>query len=262
MAAELGKMGIPAHAISRTGYFSTQEIQVLLNYLAILDNPRQDIPLASVLTSWFGGLGEEELGYLRAVDKEKPFYENVLAWMSESEEISESISEELRQKLPEEIQEKLARFHQTYQKLRKKSRYLPIHELLYEIFAMTGYLDYVTALPAAGQRRANVEMLIEKAIAFENSSYRGLFHFIRYIEKLQKYDVDFGEAEIVNENDEAVRIMSIHKSKGLEFPICFVAGLGKRFNMSDSYGKIVVHPQFGIGVEEYDTKRRIKSRPL
>lgn len=72
MAAELGKMGIPAHAISRTGYFSTQEIQVLLNYLAILDNPRQDIPLASVLTSWFGGLGEEELGYLRAVDKEKP----------------------------------------------------------------------------------------------------------------------------------------------------------------------------------------------
>ena len=260
MAAELGKMGIPAHAISRTGYFSTQEIQVLLNYLAILDNPRQDIPLASVLTSWFGGLGEEELGYLRAVDKEKPFYENVLAWMPESEEISESISEELRQKLPEEIQEKLARFHQTYQKLRKKSRYLPIHELLYEIFAMTGYLDYVTALPAGGQRRANVEMLIEKAIAFENSSYRGLFHFIRYIEKLQKYDVDFGEAEIVSENDEAVRIMSIHKSKGLEFPICFVAGLGKRFNMSDSYGKIVVHPQFGIGVEEYDTKRRIKSQ--
>lgn len=99
-------------------------------------------------------------------------------------------------------------------------------------------------------------MLIEKAIAFENSSYRGLFHFIRYIEKLQKYDVDFGEAEIVSENDEAVRIMSIHKSKGLEFPICFVAGLGKRFNMSDSYGKIVVHPQFGIGVEEYDTKRQ------
>lgn len=84
---------------------------------------------------------------------------------------------------------------------------------------MTGYLDYVTALPAGGQRRANVEMLIEKAIAFENSSYRGLFHFIRYIEKLQKYDVDFGEAEIVSENDEAVRIMSIHKSKGLEFPI-------------------------------------------
>lgn len=196
MAAELGKMGIPAHAISRTGYFSTQEIQVLLNYLAILDNPRQVIPLASVLTSWFGGLGEEELGYLRAVDKEKPFYENVLAWMPESEEISESISEELRQKLPEEIQEKLARFHQTYQKLRKKSRYLPIHELLYEIFAMTGYLDYVTALPAGGQRRANVEMLIEKAIAFENSSYRGLFHFIRYIEKLQKYDVDFGEQRL------------------------------------------------------------------
>lgn len=260
MAAELGKMGIPAHAISRTGYFSTQEIQVLLNYLAVLDNPRQDIPLASVLTSWFGRLNQEDLAYLRAMDKEKPFYENVLLWMPESEEESAGISEEFKQKLPEEVRTKLVHFNEVYQKLRKKSRYLPIHELLYEIFAMTDYLNYVTALPAGGQRRANVEMLIEKAIDFENSSYRGLFHFIRYIEKLQKYDVDFGEAEVISENDEAVRIMSIHKSKGLEFPICFVAGLGKRFNMSDSRGKIVVHPQFGIGVEEYDTRRRIKSQ--
>ena len=120
MAAELGKMGIPAHAISRTGYFSTQEIQVLLNYLAILDNPRQDIPLASVLTSWFGGLGEEELGYLRAVDKEKPFYENVLAWMPELKRYRESISEGIASETARGDTGKLARFHQTYQKLRKK----------------------------------------------------------------------------------------------------------------------------------------------
>ena len=262
MAAELGKMGIPAHAISRTGYFSTQEIQVLLNYLAILDNPRQDIPLASVLTSWFGGLGEEELGYLRAVDKEKPFYENVLAWMSESEEISESISEELRQKLPEEIQEKLARFHQTYQKLRKKSRYLPIHELLYEIFAMTGYLDYVTALPAGGQRRANVEMLIEKAIAFENSSYRGLFHFIRYIEKLQKYDVDFGESSLLSEQADVVRIMTIHKSKGLEFPVCFVAGLDRKFNLRDTTKQVLMDADWGIAMNYIDSKRQVTGKTL
>lgn len=292
MAAELGRMGIPAHAVSRTGYFSTREIQVLLNYLAVLDNPRQDIPLASVLVSWFGHLTEEELAQLRVLDKEKSFYENVLSVMGyieqleekeqeaetskvekqevESPEIEKSGTEEINpedsviegsrnwEKLDPEIRSKLQNFAKTYQKLRKMSRYLPIHELLYEIFSETGYLNYVTALPAGTQRRANVEMLMEKAIAFESTSYRGLFHFIRYIEKLQKYDVDFGEAEIVSENEEAVRIMSIHKSKGLEFPICFVAGLGKRFNMADSRGKIIIHPELGIGLEECDGKRRVK----
>lgn len=277
MAAELGKMGIPAHAVSRTGYFSTQEIQVLLNYLAVLDNPRQDIPLASVLVSWFGHLTEEELAEIRVLDKEKSFYENVLSLMSYMEQLEaegqevedleteKSETEEINtegsrnwEKLNTETRSKLQSFAKTYGELRKMSRYLPIHELLYQIFSKTGYLNYVTALPAGTQRRANVEMLMEKAIAFESTSYRGLFHFIRYIEKLQKYDVDFGEAEIVSENEEAVRIMSIHKSKGLEFPICFVAGLGKRFNMADSRGKVIIHPELGIGLEECDGKRRIK----
>lgn len=276
MAAELGRMGIPAHAVSRTGYFSTQEIQVLLNYLAVLDNPRQDIPLASVLKSWFGGLNEEELAQLRVLDQKKPFYENVLTVMNDLEHLEiegqkgsaekeTDVAEELFiegrrhwEKLTPQTQGKLQNFTKTYEKLRKMSRYLPIHELLYEIFSQTGYLNYVTALPAGAQRRANVEMLLEKAIAFENTSYRGLFHFIRYIEKLQKYDVDFGEAEIVSENEEAVRIMSIHKSKGLEFPICFVAGLGKRFNRTDSRGRVILHPELGIGLEECDGKRRIK----
>lgn len=252
MAAELGRMGIPAHAVSRTGYFSTQEIQVLLNYLAVLDNPRQDIPLASVLSSWFGKMTQEELAKIRVVDKEKLFYENVLFFMDLEDGAKEW------ELLDGKIKEKLRSFTRTYRQLRKMSRYLPIHELLYEIFEKTGYLDYVTALPAGTQRRANTKMLVEKAIAFEGSSYRGLFHFIRYIEKLQKYDVDFGEAEIVSENEEAVRIMSIHKSKGLEFPVCFIAGLGKQFNKTDSRGKIILHPELGIGLEEYDGEHRIK----
>lgn len=289
MAAELVRMGIPAHAVSRTGYFSTQEIQVLLNYLAVLDNPRQDIPLASVLTSWFGRLTEEELAQIRVIDREKHFYENVGLLMqylqepadtesAEKESDEESVDVESAEKessgeesdirrkeairawetLEEKTQKKMKGFIRSYLKLREKTSYLSIHELLYEIFEQTGYLNYVTALPAGAQRRANVQMLMEKAIAFENTSYRGLFHFIRYIEKLRKYDVDFGEAEIVSENEEAVRIMSIHKSKGLEFPICFVAGLGKQFNKSDSRGKIIIHPELGIGLEDCDGERRIK----
>lgn len=276
MAAELVRMGIPAHAVSKTGYFSTQEIQVLLNYLAVLDNPRQDIPLASVLTSWFGRLTQEELAQIRVMDKEKHFYENVellMGYLPEgerdaAEEISEqensveeeadSRREEAWKSLEEQTQRKLERFVRSYRRLREKTSYLPIHELLYEIFEETGYLNYVTALPAGTQRRANIQMLMEKAIAFEKTSYRGLFHFIRYIEKLRKYDVDFGEAEIVSENEEAVRIMSIHKSKGLEFPICFVAGLGKQFNRSDSRGRIIIHPELGIGLDDCDGEHRIK----
>ena len=270
MAAELVRIGVPAHAVSRTGYFSTQEIQVLLNYLAVLDNPRQDIPLASVLTSWFGGLTEEELAQIRVIDRKKHFYENVGLLMSYAGELSlqEEEDSDIRRKreeavrawesMEEKTQRKMKEFLRSYQRLREKTAYLPIHELLYEIFEETGYLNYVTALPAGTQRRANVQMLMEKAIAFENTSYRGLFHFIRYIEKLRKYDVDFGEAEIVSENEDAVRIMSIHKSKGLEFPICFVAGLGKQFNKSDSRGKIIIHPELGIGLEDCDGERRIR----
>jgi len=253
MVKELSRLGIPAHAASKTGYFSTQEIQVLLNYLAILDNPMQDIPLASVLHSYFVGLTQEELAWIRIQNKKKTFYENVITLIKEIEndEPTESIQAKTRKKLKQA--------YQWYREFREKSSYLPMHELLQEILTKTGYLNYVSALPAGEQRKANVEMLLEKAITYESSSYRGLFHFIRYIEKLQKYDVDFGEAEIVSENEDAVRIISIHKSKGLEFPICFVAGMGKLFNKSDSRGALVIHPDLGVGFDEYDRERRVKS---
>lgn len=253
MVKELEKLGIPAHAASKTGYFSTQEIQVLLNYLAILDNPMQDIPLASVLHSYFVGLTQEELAWIRIQDKKKSFHENVITLVKEIEK------EECTDAVQIWTQKKLKQAYRNYQEFREKSTYLPMHELLQEILTKTGYLNYVSALPAGEQRKANVEMLLEKAITYESTSYRGLFHFIRYIEKLQKYDVDFGEAEIISENEEAVRIMSIHKSKGLEFPICFVAGMGKLFNKSDSRGALVIHPDLGVGFDEYNREKRLKS---
>ena len=254
LAGELNDAGIPAHTVTKSGYFQVREIEVLLNYLAILDNPLQDIPMASVLGSWFGKLTQVELAYIKAYDTKRPFCENVQKiFYAEDRDMQGDMSV-----ISDDVLYKLESFRDTYDDLRKKSRYLPIHELLYEIFKASGYLEYITALPGGQQRRANVEMLTEKAVAYESTSYRGLFHFIRYIEKLRKYNVEMGEAEIVSENEDAVRIMSIHKSKGMEFPICIVSGLGRQFNLMDSRKKLVVHPQLGIAMDEYDVDKHVK----
>ena len=137
--------------------------------------------------------------------------------------------------------------------------YTPIHELLTEILERTGYSGYAAALPGGEQRKANLQMLIEKAVDFESTSYRGLFHFVRYIQQLQKYEVDFGEVNIQGESADTVRIMSIHKSKGLEFPIVFVSGMGKKFNQSDSRAALVLHAGLGIGADVIRPSRREKS---
>ena len=157
------------------------------------------------------------------------------------------------------LQEKVRRFLEFLEDLRERSVCLSIHELLRHILNSSGYLNYVSALPAGEQRRANVQMLLEKAVGFEKTSYYGLFHFNRYMEQLKKYEVDYGEANILDEHADVVRIMSIHKSKGLEFPICFVSGLTKRFNMTDLGGRMIVDVDMGIGVEYVDPVRRIRS---
>ncbi|MCD8023543.1 MAG: hypothetical protein LUF30_11440, partial [Lachnospiraceae bacterium] len=144
------------------------------------------------------------------------------------------------------ILKKLRDFFAVYEALRVKSGHTPVHQLLWELLDVTGYGEYAAALPAGRQRKANLDMLVEKAIAYEATSYRGLYHFVRYIENLQKYEVDYGEANIGSEADDTVRIMSIHKSKGLEFPIEAVSGRGKRVNESDVRGKVVMHPDWGI----------------
>lgn len=142
----------------------------------------------------------------------------------------------------------------------EKVTYTPIHELIGEILTKTGYGLYAGAMPGGAQRRANLQMLVEKAMEYESTSYRGLFNFIRYVEQLQKYQVDFGEVNIRGEQEDTVRIMSIHKSKGLEFPIVFAAGMGKRFNMSDASTGLVIHQDLGIGMQAVDPKERTQAR--
>lgn len=252
-AEVLNANGIPAHTVSRTGYFSTLEIRTVLNYLRILDNPRQDIPLAAVLKSPMAGLSDEQLARLRLLAEDKPYHQCVKMFLEAEEELTEKEST-----ADEDMRAKLKRFSETYKKLRRQTMDIPMHELLQKVLKETGYARYASALPAGRQRLANLHMLSEKAIAYEKTSYHGLYHFIRYIDELQKYDVDFGEAELVGENEDAVNIMSIHKSKGLEFPVCFVSGMGKSFNKQDSRSKMILHPNLGVGLDIIEEDRRLK----
>lgn len=234
--------GIPLIVASKTGYFSATEVQTVLSLLRVLDNPYQDIPMAAVMKSYFGKFTSEELAQIRAESPGMPFYQCV------------------EQMLP--VSEKIIAFQEMLQKFRQRIPYTPIHRLLQEILDETGYRNYVAALPAGEQRRANLDMLMEKAVAYEQTSYHGLFHFIRYIDRLMKYDVDYGEAEIVSEQENAVRLMSIHKSKGLEFPVVFVCGMGKQFNEQDLNSNMIFHPEFGIGLKWFDCEKRTKANTL
>lgn len=253
-AAVLNDEGIPAHTVSATGYFSAVEVQTVLSFLRILDNPRQDIPLAAVLRSPMAGMTDEELAQIRLVDGGKRFYDCVL---QKCEEVYTRFEKDVRS--VNGAEKKLYRFYVMYRKLRSLVPDTPIHELIEIVLKETGYGEYVAAMPAGERRYANLLMLVEKAIAYENTSYKGLFHFVRYIDELQKYDVDFGEADMLNENENVVRIMSIHKSKGLEFPVVFVSGLGKNFNRQDVRSHMVLHPDLGLGLDYMDGSRRIKS---
>ena len=255
-ARVLNAAGIPAHTESRTGYFTTIEIQTLLNLLRIVDNPRQDIPLAAVLKSMIGGFTDVELAKIKSAYPDAKFHEACMRYAGIGEEQEKEPDRE------EELQKKLHNFYRKLGTYRERAEFLPIHELIEELLKTTGYGDYLAAEPAGTQREANVRMLIERAIAFEKTSYRGLFHFVRYIEQLQSYNEDFGEAGILGENEDAVRIMTIHKSKGLEFPIVIVAGLGKSFNRQDSRSRVVIHPELGVGVDWVDARLRTRTATL
>lgn len=247
----LAEEGIPAYIGSTEGYFGTYEISVLLDYLQLLDNQRQDLPLAAVLASPFVGLNPQQLAEIRLAAKEGFFYKA-------AEGLAQRAGEEEEEQEKDSLAYRLRAFYLQLTHFREMVPYTAIHELLQKIIEETGFSLYVAAMPGGERRIANVEMLVEKAAAFEGTSYKGLFNFIRYIEQLQKYDVDYGEANIADEQENTVRIMSIHKSKGLEFPIVFVAGMGKKFNTTDITGSVIIHPEWGVGLDAVDLQRRTK----
>ena len=245
-------MGIPAYAESRSGYFTTIEVQTVLNLLHIIDNPIQDIPLVAVLHSPLVGLTSQELSRIRQFaprDIGSGFYGALLFYREHGGD-------------GEELFAKVQAFLEDLSRYRDMAGYLPLHSLLEQILEQTGYYAYVSLMPGGERRRANIDMLLQKALAYESTSYKGVFHFIRYIELLQKYAVDFGEASVTGEQDDTVRIMSIHKSKGLEFPIVILAGCAKKFNVQDTRARVVFHPDYGMGVDAVNPALRTREVTL
>ena len=274
---ELEEEGIPAYITSKTGYFAAGEVQELLQFLRILDNPGQDIPLYGVMKSVFGGFTQEEIARIRSGNKKKSLWAVLKEKAQETDETGltgkESIAETnleanneqskgQNEKADGDLRRKARVFCEKINAYRSCSTYMPIRELLQKIITEYGYLDYVAALPLGARRKANVQMLLTRAADFEKTSYHGLFHFIRYMEQLEKYDIDYGEAELLDENADVLRIMSIHKSKGLEFPVTFIAGLGRRFNMQDLSQALLIDMDMGIGTDYVDVANRVKGKTL
>lgn len=254
--AELLAEGIPAHITSKEGYFSSQEVSTLMDFLRVLDNPYNDIALCSVLKSVFFSFDDEMLGLLKVNAKEKSFYDclRVCAGVLVKAEETENQKDIL----------KSAALHvlETVEAYRKAAVYLNVTQLVNQILMDFCYMEYVTAMPAGQQRKANVEMFVEKTVDFEKTNMHGLFSFIEYMEQLRRYEVDEGEASTLSEVADVVRIMSIHKSKGLEFPICFVACMDKEFNMSEIKPSVLIDADWGIASDYVDLTRRIKGKTL
>lgn len=265
----LSERGIPVHVTGRTGYFETLEIQGIVNFLKVLDNPLQDIPLYGVMRLPYFDFSEMEIAQIKCFVK--AYLENQserkLYLYEQAKFYYENSCLDIKNKEEEKTQEgllceKLERLFDTIKEYRQKIAYTPIKELLQQLIAATGYDAYVGSMPSGDQRRANLELLLEKAGAFQNTSFYGLFHFIRYLETIQDQEVDFGEANILDENANVVRIMTIHKSKGLEFPICFVCGLSKQFNQMDMRQSIIMDVELGVGVDYIDPKMRVKRKTM
>ena len=255
----LGGEGIPAYAESQQGFFDAPEVQMALNLLRLIDNPMQDIPLAAVLKAPFVGCSSADLAEISAYFRSMPEdYRNVRQGMGFYGAVK-LYSEQGKENL---LSSKLSGFLVLLDRFREKAACLPLHELLQLVLEETGYQRIVSAMPMGSRRRANLEMLEVRAENYEKTSYRGVFHFIRYVERLQKYEVDYGEAPVLEGQENTVRLMSIHKSKGLEFPVVIAAGLGKQFNQQDARQRVVFHPDLGIGLDLIDGRLRTRRTTL
>ena len=248
MAQQLEGMGIPVISGANTGYFDSREISVIMNYLAVVDNVYQDIPMASVMLSGIGGFAEEDLMRLSVlVDpssrQEFTLYDLMGLYLEKGEDPG--------------LLEKTASFLSLLEYFREKKKELPLATLLWEIYRKTGFYYEVQLLPDGESRKQNLLMLLKKAEDYEDTAFKGLFYFNRYMEQMKSYEIEMGGSDSAEDHKDAVKIMTIHKSKGLEFPVVFVSGLSKKFNLTDTTNEAVFHPELGIGMEYRDLEKRI-----
>lgn len=243
---ELLAAGIPVHVTSKEGYFSATEISVLMDFLRVIDNPYNDIALCSCLKAMFFSYDDEMLSTLRIRSKETSLYD-CLKQCSLGEDAFSVKSKEVLD---------------TIEAYRQFAIYDNVTQLVSRLLRQFHYVEYVAAMPAGSQRKANVEMFVEKTVDFEKTSMHGLFAFISYMEQLQKYQVEFGEASTLSETADVVRIMTIHKSKGLEFPVCILACADKSFNMADTKQAVLMDADWGLASDYVEVHRRVRGKTL
>lgn len=239
---------IPVAIDNSSGYFKAKEIQVMLNMLRIICNPLQDIPFVSVLRSPIGEFSDSDIALIRSNDKESYMYDVFVSYAD-------------REDSDTGLKKKVTDFLNMLEGLRKDSVYLSLQELILKVYDVTGYYDCVLAMSDGKRRRLNLDMLTNKAEAFENTSYNSLTGFISAMDKLDKYTIDISQAGNVVSSD-CVTVMTIHKSKGLEFPICIVAGLSSNFNIQDAKDKIVISQDVGLSMDYVNYEHRVRTKTL
>ena len=238
---EFRQAGVPAYAELATGYFEATEVETVLSLLKVIDNPRQDVPLAGVLRSPVVGLDAGELAQIRLCQKKGDFFDALVAAAIGGGALSD----------------RLAQFLEQLERWRTTARRGALSDLIWSLYRETGYYDQVGGLPGGAQRQANLRALYHRARQYEVTVFRGLFLFLRFIERLRDEGRDLGTAQYLSEKENVVRIMSIHKSKGLEFPVVFVAGLGRKFNLKDLNKTILLHKDLGLGPQLVDVETRL-----
>ncbi len=239
--------GIPFYFDGGSGYYETIEIQVILNLLKIIDNIRQDVPVLSVMRSPIGSFEADELVHIRLKNPKLNFIDALY---------------EYKNNCYDELALKIENFIGKIENWKKRSRYSQLSDFIWEVLMETNYYYFVGMLPNGRIRQANLRMLTEKASDFEKTSMSGLFNFLRYVEKLNNSSSDTGSAKTLGENDNVVRLMSVHKSKGLEFPVVIICGLNKKFNRTDSSKSILKHKLYGIAPKYINPQQRIYRETL
>ncbi len=242
---ELQNLEIPVFSDQSENYLDSIEIQTIINLLKIIDNPYRDIPLVAVMRSFIGDFTDNELIEIRLAQKDGYYFDALKAYLN-----SDNADTELKNKLE--------KFIQMISNWREEEKYLPINELIWKIYNETDYYNYVTLMPNGEIRKANLKMLFERAKEYENISFKGLFNFIRYLEKVKNSNSDLSSAKLIGENENVVRIMSIHKSKGLEFPVAIISRTDKNFNQRDLSENILLHQDIGFGPEYINYERKIQ----
>lgn len=242
IADELKKQGIPVYAELSTGYFDAIEVKVMISLLKVIDNPRQDIPLAAVLKSPIVNLNEDELAAVRLAERNGNYYDALLAYHRQH---------------TGRTAENIGQFLKLLESFRLASRQGALSELIWNIYRETGYYDFVGGMPGGRQRQANLRALYDRSKSYEETSFRGLFRFLRFIERMEERGDDLGAARALSEQEDVVRMMTIHKSKGLEFPAVILGAMDKQFNQQDLTQKYLLHKDLGFASKYIDPEKRI-----